>query len=96
MGRKAKWLDLNAAPGRLCNNDLRLALKYAIDREEWLRVIYVEMQRILHDEGGAVIPLFSSYVSAVSDKVALPDQMASNWGFDGEKAGPSRLLGWRI
>ncbi len=50
------------------------------------RDIYVEMQRILHDEGGAVIPLFMSYVSAVSDRVQLPDQMASNWGFDGEKA----------
>ena len=50
------------------------------------REIYVEMQRILHNEGGAVIPLFMSYVSAVTDKVQLPDQMASNWGFDGEKA----------
>ncbi|MEM7224796.1 MAG: ABC transporter substrate-binding protein [Pseudomonadota bacterium] len=50
------------------------------------RDIYVEMQRIVHDEGGAVIPLFMSYVSAVNDKVQLPEQMASNWGFDGEKA----------
>jgi len=50
------------------------------------REIYVEMQRILHDEGGAVIPLFMSYVHAVSDKLALPEKMASNWGFDGEKA----------
>ena len=50
------------------------------------RDIYVEMQRIMHDEGGAVIPLFMSYVGAVSDKIALPEKMASNWGFDGEKA----------
>ena len=51
------------------------------------REIYVEMQRIMHDEGGAVIPLFMPYTGAVTDKVGLPEQMASNWGFDGEKAG---------
>lgn len=50
------------------------------------REIYVDMQRILHDEGGAVIPLFMSYVHAVTDKLNLPENMASNWGFDGEKA----------
>ena len=54
--------------------------------QEKRRQIYVDMQRILHDQGGAVIPMFSAYVSAVSDKVQLPEKMASNWGFDGEKA----------
>ena len=49
------------------------------------REIYVEMQRILHDEGGAVIPMFSAYVGAVTKSVGLPENLASNWGFDGEK-----------
>ncbi len=46
---------------------------------------YLEMQRILHDEGGAIIPLFLSYVAAASDKVHLPDQMSANWELDGTK-----------
>lgn len=50
------------------------------------REIYVEMQRIVHDEGGAVIPLFISFLSVATSKVHLPDQIGSNWGFDGEKA----------
>ncbi len=50
------------------------------------REIYVEMQRILHDEGGSVIPLFMAYVHAATNKLHLPAQMASNWGFDGDKA----------
>ena len=49
------------------------------------RDIYVEMQRILHDEGGAVIPLFMAYVHATSSKIHLPEVMASNWGSDGSK-----------
>jgi len=49
------------------------------------REMYVEMQRILHDEGGAVIPLFLAYTHAARDRVALPEQMASNWELDGHK-----------
>ena len=51
------------------------------------REIYVEMQQIMHNEGGAVIPLFMPYTGAVTTKIGLPENMASNWGFDGEKAG---------
>ncbi len=36
------------------------------------RELYVEMQRIVHDEGGSVIPLFMSYVHAASTKIQLP------------------------
>ncbi len=49
------------------------------------REMYVEMQRILHDEGGAVIPLFLAYTHAARDRVHLPEQMASNWELDGHK-----------
>ena len=49
------------------------------------REIYVEMQRLCRDEGGAVIPLFTSYVHAATDKVGLPEQMANNWELDGHK-----------
>ena len=50
------------------------------------REMYVEMQRIVRDEGGAVIPMFTAYVQAVSAKVGLPEVIGNNWGLDGEKA----------
>ncbi len=50
------------------------------------REIYVEMQRIMHDEGGAVIPLYMGYVMAASDKLHIPEQLGNNWEIDGEKA----------
>ncbi len=50
------------------------------------REIYVEMQRIVRDEGGAIIPLYMSYVMAASDKLHIPEQLGNNWEIDGEKA----------
>jgi len=50
------------------------------------REIYVEMQRIVRDEGGSVIPLYASYVMAASDKLHIPEQLGNNWEVDGEKA----------
>ena len=48
------------------------------------REIYRDMQLILRDEGGSVIPMFSSYVFARSDKLDH-GPMASNWDMDGHK-----------
>ena len=49
------------------------------------RQMYWDMQNIVANEGGAVIPMFADWVFGVSDKVGLPDQMASNWDLDGER-----------
>ncbi len=49
------------------------------------RSLYVEMQRIVHDEGGSVIPIFMAYTHAASTKVGLPEQLANNWELDGHK-----------
>ncbi|MEM1275389.1 MAG: ABC transporter substrate-binding protein [Pseudomonadota bacterium] len=65
-------------------NKLLIEGKTELDQTK-RREIYIEMQRIVHDEGGALIPLFMAYTQAVSKKVGLPEQIASNWGFDGEK-----------
>ncbi len=66
-------------------NELLIQGKVELDPAK-RREIYVEMQRIVHDEGGAIIPLFMSYTQAVSKKIGMPEQIASNWGFDGEKS----------
>ena len=49
------------------------------------RGMYAEMQQLVRDEGGVIVPMFASYVFATSDKVATPAQMGSNWDLDGER-----------
>ena len=49
------------------------------------RDMYGEMQLICRDEGGSVIPLFASWISAHSDKIAIPEAVAGNWAMDGYK-----------
>ena len=48
------------------------------------REMYVEMQRIVSDEGGVVVPLFNNYVFAMSDQVRH-GELAGNWDLDGSK-----------
>ena len=47
--------------------------------------MYREMQIILRDQGGSVIPMFGSYVFARNDKLVHGPSMASNWDLDGHK-----------
>ncbi len=49
------------------------------------REIYVEMQRIVHSDGGSVIPLFMAYTHAVRNEIGMPDKIANNWELDGHK-----------
>ncbi|MBS0123752.1 ABC transporter substrate-binding protein [Thetidibacter halocola] len=43
---------------------------------------YHEMQQILRDDGGVIIPMFANYVQAVSNKVASPDKVGNLWQMD--------------
>ncbi len=47
--------------------------------------IYVEMQQIVRDEGGVVVPLFANYVNAMSTKVQHDPAMSGSWDLDGLK-----------
>ena len=49
------------------------------------REIYVDMQRLVADDGGAVIPMFMAYTHAVTTNIGLPDKIANNWELDGHK-----------
>ena len=51
------------------------------------RDMYVEMQRICHNDCGSAIPMFMAYTHAISKKIGLPEQVASNWELDGHKNG---------
>ena len=49
------------------------------------REMYVEMQRILRDEGGFVCPVFANQICVTNDKVRVSDKLAANWAVDGLK-----------
>lgn len=47
--------------------------------------MYTEMQSIVRDEGGVVVPLFNNYVMALSKNVGH-EPMGNNWSLDGFRA----------
>jgi len=48
------------------------------------RELYYECQTLVSDDGGSIIPLFNSYVSANSKAIAH-NEIAANWDSDGAK-----------
>ncbi len=46
------------------------------------RDMYHEMQMILRDEGGVLVPMFANYVEAVNNKVATPETVGNLWQMD--------------
>ncbi len=65
-------------------NKLLIEARAELDQEK-RRTLYYEMQQIVRDEGGVVIPMYASYVFAMSANIAH-GQMAANWDMDGNKA----------
>ena len=48
-------------------------------------MLILGMGALSRDDGGAVMPLYANFVDAKSEKVAQPEQVASNWELDGWK-----------
>ena len=48
--------------------------------------IYVEMQTILYNDGGTVIPCFVNNLDAASVALGRPDHIAGNWELDGSRS----------
>ena len=65
-------------------NELLVAARAELD-EKKRRSMYVEMQSIVRDEGGVVVPMFSADLAAASDKIGH-DKLAANWELDGFRA----------
>ena len=47
------------------------------------REMYVELQRIVHTDGGVCLPLFQSEIMGYRNAVHVPDVIANNWELDG-------------
>lgn len=80
----APWNDTNWTNERF--NELLTMAQAELDQEQ-RRTYYYEMQEILANDGGAVIPMFASYLFATRDTVGYPPTFAANWDMDGERWG---------
>ena len=62
-------------------NKLLIEARAELD-EKKRREMYVEMQQLLRDEGGVIIPMFASNVEAATSKLKS-GKVAGNWEMDG-------------
>lgn len=65
-------------------NELLKQARAELDSDK-RRSMYYEMQQLCSDDGGVVVPVFSNYVFATSDKVAHDEAMSAAWDLDGVK-----------
>ena len=65
-------------------DELLIAARTELD-EDKRRQMYWEMQEIVADDCGAVIPLFANHVMAHSERLGHPEQVAGNFMLDGFK-----------
>ena len=77
----AAWNDTQMDHERF--NKLMVEARAELD-EAKRREMYVEMQRILRDEGGVIVPMFANSILARGDKVAH-GKLSSSRGFDGRR-----------
>ncbi len=61
--------------------DLLVQARAELDTDK-RREMYHEMQMILRDEGGVIIPMFANYVQAITTKLATPDEIGNLWQMD--------------
>lgn len=77
----AAWNDTFWSNARF--NELLVKARAELDTDK-RRAMYYEMQAILRDDGGAIIPMFANYVFA-THKTIGHGEFASNWDLDGER-----------
>jgi len=65
-------------------NELLVAARAELD-EAKRREMYYEMQAILNDDGGAIIPMFANFVFATKEGVETGGEFSSHWDMDGER-----------
>lgn len=61
--------------------ELLLTARAELDSDK-RRAQYYEMQEILRDDGGVIVPMFANYVQAVNNRIATPDTVGNLWQMD--------------
>jgi peptide/nickel transport system substrate-binding protein len=78
----AAWNDTSWKNPRF--NELLIQARSETDTKK-RATMYSEMQELLHNDGGVLVLMFNSYVSAHSDKLGHGPHVAANWDDDGMK-----------
>jgi len=78
----AAWNDTHWQNERF--NQLLLEARAELDTTK-RRAMYHEMQQLVRDDGGAIIPMYANYVDARSKKIARGPTIGSNYDLDGWK-----------
>ncbi|MFT5631123.1 MAG: peptide/nickel transport system substrate-binding protein [Gammaproteobacteria bacterium] len=73
----SQWDDKDSARFQ----ELLLSARAELDSDT-RKAQYFEMQEILRDEGGTLIPMFANYVQAVNNRISSPDQVGNLWQMD--------------
>ena len=61
--------------------ELLLSARAELDSDK-RKMQYFEMQEILRDEGGVLIPMFANYVQAVNNRISSPEVVGNLWQMD--------------
>ena len=80
---EASWNDTHWRHDRF--NELLVAARAELD-DARRRHLYAEMQSIVRDEGGVVVPVFANWLLGVSDKLGTPERIAGNLPMDGDRS----------
>ena len=82
FSNKSSWNETHWSHDRF--EELLVAARAELD-EDKRRDMYGEMQRLIHDEGGLVAPVFANTINVLSDKLGTPDKISANMAVDGQK-----------
>ncbi len=78
----AAWNDTFWSNARF--DELLVAARAELD-EDKRREMYWEMQEILNQDGGQIVPMFASFIFATSNDILVSDTFSSHWDMDGER-----------
>ncbi len=78
----AKWNDTHFKSEHF--DEILKAARSELDTKK-RRNMYAQLQRIIRDDGGTIVPMFKDFVGAASSKVKF-DKLSGNLEADGSRA----------
>ena len=66
-------------------NDIVASARSELDNAK-RAAMYAEAQMLIHDDGGAIVPMFANYIMGLSTKISTGENVAANWSLDGSQS----------
>jgi peptide/nickel transport system substrate-binding protein len=79
----AAWNESRWANPRF--NELLVQARAELDNAR-RAAMYAEMQELVHEDGGTVIPFFRNRINAMTARMGTPAKMSGNWEADGARS----------